>query len=137
MKVEILRMATDIVTAYVSNNKADVKDVLRLTSQLVNSMGAAAAAKALPANADHKAAAVDPKDSVHHDYIICLEDGRKLKMLKRHLSEKYGMTPSEYRRKWGLAEDYPMTAPGYSAKRKEVARQIGLGTRFTRPKKRR
>lgn len=132
MKAEILRMATDIVTAYVGNNKVTAKDVLQLTRQLITAMEGGGAK--LPS--DNKVAAVDPKNSVYEDYLICLEDGRKLKMLKRHLAEKYNLTPAEYRRKWGLADDYPMTAPGYSARRQEVARKIGLGIRFTRPKKR-
>jgi predicted transcriptional regulator len=85
---------------------------------------------------------VSIKKSVTDDYIVCLEDGKKLKMLKRHLMTSYGMTPADYRAKWGLAYDYPMVAPSYAAKRQELAKKIGLGRKRTpepqkpRPKKR-
>ena len=71
--------------------------------------------------------AVPIKKSIHNDYIVCLEDGKKLKMLKRHLKSAYNMTPEEYRAKWGLPSDYPMVAPSYAAKRQELAKKIGLG----------
>lgn len=122
-----IQLASDIVSAYVSNNSVPASDLPKLMRDIhgvilsIDSGGAAAAA------AEPKAPAVNPKKSVTHDYIICLEDGKQFKSLKRHLRSKYDMTPEQYRAKWGLAADYPMVAPAYAQARSELARNMGLG----------
>ena len=125
-KTEMLRMAVDIVAAYVSNNSVAANQVPEVISTVFGSLtaldGAASEQPAEPAKP-----AVSIRRSVTPDYIVCLEDGKKLKMLKRHLRAAYNMTPDEYRSKWGLAADYPMVAPNYAAQRSEFAKKIGLG----------
>jgi predicted transcriptional regulator len=132
---DLLRMAADVAAAYVSNNTlppAQITDVIRTIYasflSLERTDGAA------PSNAKP---VVPIKKSVTPDYIICLEDGKKLKMLKRHLRTAYGMTPDEYRMKWGLPIDYPMVAPKYAEQRSIFAKKIGLGRKpgGKRPKK--
>jgi predicted transcriptional regulator len=123
---EILRMAVDIVAAYVSNNSVPANQVPDVINTVFSSLsgveGVGAEQMAAPAKP-----AVSVRSSVKPDYIVCLEDGKKLKMLKRHLRAAYNMTPDEYRAKWNLAADYPMVAPNYAAQRSEFAKQIGLG----------
>ena len=124
---ELLRVAADIVSAFVSYNTMPNSELPELI-QIVH--GALANAGRTNADEDAKAAqkpAVPIRRSIQHDYIICLEDGKKLKMLKRYLRTRYNLTPDEYRRKWGLAADYPMVAPSYSSLRSNFAKEIGLG----------
>ena len=132
---ELLPLASNIVSAYVSYNAvpgAALADLIRLVHHALLNLKAGALAEATP-----KVPAVPIKKSVTPDYLVCLEDGKKLKMLKRHLRSVYGMTPQDYRRKWDLPSDYPMVAPNYSAQRADFARAIGLGHSGGRPKKRR
>ena len=124
---EILRMTAEVVAAYVGNNSlpatklSDVINTVYGTLNRVNGKNGAAV------NGHAQKAAVSVRRSVTPDYIICLEDGKKLKMLKRHLRTVYGLTPDEYRTKWGLPTDYPMVAPNYSKQRSAFAKKIGLG----------
>ncbi len=124
-KGEILGLTTEIVSSHVSNNPVAASDLPGLIevvySKLSDLGGASKAAK------EDLVPAVPIKKSVTDDYIYCLEDGKKLKMLKRHLMTAYNMTPEDYRAKWGLKPDYPMVAPNYAAKRQELAKKIGLG----------
>lgn len=123
----LLTLTSDIVAAHVGNNPVAVGDLPKLietvhaTLQTLQSPAVVEEVKPEPA--------VPIKKSVHNDYLICLEDGKKLKMLKRHLKTAYDMSPEQYREKWGLAADYPMVAPNYAKQRSELARSIGLGTR--------
>lgn len=123
---DVLRMAVDIVAAYVSNNTVPTSQVSEVISTVFNSLnslngrGANGSAVALKP-------AVSVGRSVTPDYIVCLEDGKKLKMLKRHLRAAYGMSPDEYRSKWSLPADYPMVAPNYAQQRSAFAKKIGLG----------
>ncbi len=119
-------MTAEIVSAYVSHNDlpgSQIQDVIRSVFTTLNShaSGEGAAAQEPPKPV------VSIRKSVTPDYIICLEDGKKLKMLKRHLRTTYNLTPEEYRAKWGLAADYPMVAPNYAAQRSAFAKKIGLG----------
>lgn len=123
---DALRMTADIVASFVSNNKVsseELADLIRSVHKTVR--GLANASGGAPAERQKPAAPVSK--SITPDYIICLEDGKKLKMLKRYLRSTYGMSPDEYRRKWGLPADYPMVAPNYAARRSEFAKRIGLG----------
>jgi predicted transcriptional regulator len=120
---EILKQVTEIVAAYVSKNEVAAADLPALIKSVHATLGGFTG-ESVPAG---KAPAVPVKKSVTPDYIVCLEDGRKLKMLKRYLRTRYGLTPDAYRAKWGLPADYPMTAPNYAARRSDFARQIGLG----------
>lgn len=121
----LITLTSDIVAAHVSNNSVEVDEV----SSLISSVYGALAGLGQPVVEEEKAPepAVSVRASVKPDYIICLEDGKKLKMLKRHLMTHYNMTPDEYRARWGLPADYPMVAPNYAEKRRDLAKQIGLG----------
>jgi predicted transcriptional regulator len=122
----LLSMVTDIVSAHLSHNTVPVGDIPRLIHEVY---GALTGLGQIPArSAERLEPAVPVKKSVTADYIVCLEDGKKLKMLKRHLRTAYGLTPEQYREKWSLPADYPMVAPNYAKKRSSLARQIGLGT---------
>jgi predicted transcriptional regulator len=121
-----LRMTTEIVASFVSNNKVSsdelvdlIRSVHRALAGLSDAPGEKSGERPKPATPINR--------SVHDDYIICLEDGKKLKMLKRYLRSTYGMTPDDYRKRWGLPADYPMVAPSYAARRSEFAKRIGLG----------
>jgi len=129
---DILEMATKIVAAHVSNNEVGVSELPGLIEQVYKSLSATA--KGTEPVQDKPVPAVSIKKSVTPDYIVCLEDGKKLKMLKRHLKTAYNMSPEEYRERWGLSADYPMVAPNYAKQRSKLAKQIGLGTR---PRRRR
>ena len=123
---DILGLATDLVAAYVSNNQIDADQVPAMLKSVYAAMQEAIAAP----NEELKEApipAVPADQSVHPDYIICLEDGQKYKSLKRHLRTKYEMTPKAYKEKWGLPHDYPMVAPNYSKERSRLAKRTGLG----------
>jgi len=121
---ELLALTAEIVSAHVGANAVTGGDVAGLIQSVFDTLSGLGAEDAAPAALTP---AVPIKRSVTDDYIICLEDGKKLKMLKRHLMTAYNMTPEEYRTKWGLKPDYPMVAPNYAAKRQELARKIGLG----------
>ena len=123
-------MTTEIVAAHVSNNTVSVGDLPTLINQVYQSLASIGQSPAAPAERPQPAVSV--KRSVHPDYIICLEDGKKLKMLKRHLKTAYNMTPEEYRDRWQLPPDYPMVAPNYARQRSRLAKEIGLGTRGRR-----
>ena len=118
---------TQIVAAYLSKHQVAVYDIPDLIKTIYDGLiKAGVAVETDPAPAELKPA-VPVKKSVTPDYLICLEDGKKLKMLKRHLAATYGLTPDEYRAKWGLPRDYPMIAPHYAASRSAIAKEIGLG----------
>ena len=121
----ILKRVTEIVTAYLSKNVLAPEDVPGLIRSVHATLGGIAGGEA-PAR-EAREPAVPVKKSVKADYIVCLEDGKKLKMLKRYLRARYNLSPDEYRAKWGLPGDYPMTAPNYAAKRSEFAKKFGLG----------
>jgi len=124
---ELLALTTEIVAAHVSNNTVAAGELPQLISQVYQSL---AGVREGPAQVPQRPEpAVPIKKSVHPDYIVCLEDGKKLKMLKRHLKTAYNMTPEQYRERWGLAPDYPMVAPNYARQRSRLAKEIGLGTR--------
>jgi predicted transcriptional regulator len=123
---DTLRMTTDIVASFVANNKVAPEQLADLIRSVHRTVAGLAGNSAEAAHERPKPAAPINK-SVQRDYIVCLEDGKKLKMLKRHLRSTYNMTPEDYRRRWGLPADYPMVAPAYAARRSEFAKQIGLG----------
>lgn len=128
---ELLELTTEIVAAHVSNNTLPVSDLPQLIQDVYRSLLTVGGSQ--PA-VERPRPAVPIKKSVTADHIICLEDGKKLKMLKRHLKTAYNMTPEEYRERWGLPRDYPMVAPNYAKHRSSLAKKIGLGTR---PRRRR
>jgi len=129
---DLLALTTEIVAAHVSNNTVAVGDLPQLINQVYQSLANIGSMPAAPA--ERPQPAVPVKKSVLADYIVCLEDGKKLKMLKRHLKTAYDMTPEAYRERWGLAADYPMVAPNYARQRSRLAKEIGLGTRARRPR---
>ena len=123
---ETLHLTTDIVSAFVSNNSVPAAELQELLQNTFSTLsGLAGSGQTEETN---QKPAVPVKKSITDDYIICLEDGKKLKMLKRYLRTQYDMSPEEYRRKWNLPADYPMVAPSYAKRRSEFAKQIGLGT---------
>ena len=122
----LLTLTADIVAAHVSNNSVAVNDLPQLINNVHSALGALNPANAVEEKPVPK---VPVRSSVKPDYIICLEDGKKLKMLKRHLMTHYGMTPEAYRAKWNLSVDYPMVAPNYAEQRRMLAKSIGLGTK--------
>ena len=124
---DILALTTEIVAAHVSNNTVPVADLPHLINQVYQSLSNIGAGT-VPV-AERPQPAVSVKKSITPDYIVCLEDGKKLKMLKRHLKTAYNMTPEQYRDRWNLAPDYPMVAPNYARQRSRLAKEIGLGTR--------
>ena len=125
MKETLITFTSDIVAAHVSNNNVEVSDVPTLIRTVFQAL--AALGGEVEAKAERPEPAVSIRASIKPDYIVCLEDGKKLKMLKRHLMTHYGMTPEDYRQRWGLPGDYPMVAPNYAEKRRELAKKIGLG----------
>jgi len=131
---ELLSLTSDIVAAHVSNNTVAVTDLPGLIEQVYKTLSSVGGAG--DAAADRPTPAVPIKKSITPDFIICLEDGKKLKMLKRHLKTAYDMTPDDYRERWGLPSDYPMVAPNYAKQRSKLAKAIGLGTQQRKRKKR-
>jgi predicted transcriptional regulator len=123
---ELLRMTADVVAAYVSNNTLPTAQLAEVINAVYNSLKTLEGQVAQPPPEALKPA-VPIRKSVTPEYLICLEDGKKLKMLKRHLRSTYNLTPDEYRAKWGLQPDYPMVAPNYAERRSEFAKKIGLG----------
>jgi len=126
----LLTLTADIVAAHVSNNSVAVNDLPNLIQNIHSALtGISHAAAAPEAKLEPK---VSVRASVKPDYIVCLEDGKRLKMLKRHLMTHYNLTPDQYRAKWGLSADYPMVAPNYAEQRRKLAKAIGLGTKRKR-----
>ncbi|MEM9231987.1 MAG: MucR family transcriptional regulator [Pseudomonadota bacterium] len=124
-KADLLALSADVVSSYVGNNSLQPQQVTEMLRSIYDTMNDLSGPKI--DEPEQLVPAVSIKKSITDDYIICLEDGKKLKMLKRHLMAAYNMTPEEYREKWGLKADYPMVAPNYAAKRQELAKKIGLG----------
>ena len=127
MDTALLGLTSQIVSAFVSKNNipaSDIPSLIKSVHQSLATLGQAEESAQPPAELKP---AVPVKKSVTADYIVCLEDGKKLKMLKRHLASSYGMTPDEYRAKWGLPSDYPMVAPNYAKARSDLALKLGLG----------
>src|SRR5690349_7332184 len=126
---DVLSLTAEIVAAHVSNNTVSLADLPALIQQVFQTLSSIG-------NGETQAPRPEPaapiKKSVMPDYIICLEDGKKLKMLKRHLKTAYNMTPEKYRERWGLPSDYPMVAPNYAKQRSQLARELGLGTKTKR-----
>lgn len=125
MKETLITLTSDIVAAHVSNNNVSVEDVPALITNVYGALSVLG--EAAPAVEKLPEPAVSIRSSVKPDHIVCLEDGKKLKMLKRHLMTHYNMTPEQYRARWSLPADYPMVAPNYAEKRRELAKKIGLG----------
>ncbi|MGB7654103.1 MAG: MucR family transcriptional regulator [Novosphingobium sp.] len=121
----LITLTSDIVAAHVSNNSVSVDDVATLINKVFGAL--AGLGQAVVVEEKLPEPAVSIRSSVKTDYIVCLEDGKKLKMLKRHLMTHYNMTPDQYRARWSLPADYPMVAPAYAEKRRELAKKIGLG----------
>jgi predicted transcriptional regulator len=126
-KSEMLRLSADIVSAYVSRNAVGVGAVPDVLGQVYEALSRLGQPPAAGPAAQRQKPAVPIAKSVQHDHIVCLEDGKKLKMLKRYLRSRFDLSPEEYRRKWGLAPDYPMVAPAYAERRSAFAKEIGLG----------
>jgi predicted transcriptional regulator len=127
---DLMNLTSQIVAAHVGNNTVAISDLPGLIEQVFRALNGLGT-EPTPV-AEKPQPAVPIKKSVTPDYIICLEDGKQLKMLKRHLKTAYNMTPDEYRDRWGLPADYPMVAPNYAKQRSRLAKQIGLGTRARR-----
>jgi len=126
----LIALTADIVAAHVSNNSVAVNDLPQLIQNVHGALSGLSAKQNAPeAKPEPK---VPIRSSIKPDYIVCLEDGKKLKMLKRHLMTHYQMTPDQYRQKWGLSPDYPMVAPNYAEQRRALAKSIGLGTKRKR-----
>ena len=124
----LLRLTADIVAAYLSENSVPAGEIPGLVRSVHSAMTGLGQPEASPAKpAEKQKPAVPISRSVQNDHIVCLEDGKQLKMLKRYLRSRYDLSPEEYRRKWGLAADYPMVAPAYAQRRSDFAKQIGLG----------
>lgn len=132
-KNNLIELTADIVSAYVQKNAVPVSglpDLIASVNSALSNIG-----RENPEEAPAPKPAVNPKRSVFPDYIVSLEDGEKYKSLKRHLATRHGMTPDEYRAKWGLGKDYPMVAPNYSAARSALAKSLGLGRKAAPVKK--
>src|ERR1700739_471377 len=127
---DLLTLTTEIVAAHVSNNTVGLGELPQLINQVYSSLANTGSVPTLPSIRPQPA--VNVKKSVQPDYIVCLEDGKKLKMLKRHLKTSYNMSPEAYRERWGLPADYPMVAPNYARQRSRLAKEICLGTRARR-----
>jgi predicted transcriptional regulator len=124
---DLLGVTAEIVSAHVSNNSVSPNDLPRLIMEVHRTLATLGTATMPKDASEPKAPAVPIRKSVTPDYLVCLEDGKKLKMLKRHLFSSYGLTPDAYRAKWGLPSDYPMVASNYAARRSELAKGFGLG----------
>lgn len=127
-KTAMIELATQIVAAYVGNNSVAQSDLPKLIGDVHRALEAAASGGAPKEEAADKPA-VNVKRSITPDYLICFEDGKKFKSLKRHLRSHFNLSPEQYREKWGLPADYPMVAPNYSASRSSLAKNMGLGQR--------
>ena len=127
-KTELVELTVEIVSAYVSNNTVPVHELPNLINEIHQALSRASSNAPMPDREELKPA-ISVKKSVNPDFIICLEDGKKFKSLKRHLRTHYNLSPEEYREKWNLPHDYPMVAPNYAAARSDLAKKMGLGTR--------
>ncbi len=125
-KMELLALTTDIITSHLSRNAVGASEIPGLIREIYSTLATVGTSEPV---SDRPQPAISVRKSVQPDYIISLEDGKKLKMLKRHLKTAYNMTPEEYRQRWGLPSDYPMVAPNYATQRRNLAKKIGLGTR--------
>lgn len=123
----LLTLTADIVAAHVSNNSVAVNDLPTLIQNVHQALSGISGGNAAPEEKPEPKVSI--RASIKPDYIVCLEDGKRQKMLKRHLMTSHGMTPKDYREKWGLAADYPMVAPNYAEQRRALAKSIGLGTK--------
>jgi predicted transcriptional regulator len=130
MQETFITLTADIVAAHVSNNSVSVNDLPTLISNVHTALAALTGPVAAPEVKQEPAVSI--RASIKPDYVVCLEDGKKLKMLKRHLMTHYNMTPDQYRAKWNLPADYPMVAPNYAEQRRTLAKAIGLGTKGRR-----
>src|SRR5215207_10234084 len=128
-----IQLTADIVSAYVSHNSVSASEIPSLISQVHTALTQVAGGRG-EIIAEPLKPAVPIKRSINSDFIVCLEDGKKFKSLKRHLRTQYGITPEQYREKWGLSPDYPMVAPNYAAARSQLAKQMGLGQQRRRRK---
>ena len=130
--MELLELTTEIVSAHVGNNTVAIADLPSVIQEVYRTLSVVSSEQATP---ERPRPAVPIKKSIFPDYIVCLEDGKKLKMLKRHLKTAYNMTPEDYRERWDLASDYPMVAPNYAKHRSTLAKKIGLGRKPGKSKK--
>lgn len=134
---DLLNLVSDIVAAYVSNNSVTVAELPSVIKSVHTTLGTLNGGGAVSEGAvSGQKPAVPVKKSVFPDYLVCLEDGKRLKMLKRYLRSRYGLSPDQYRAKWGLPTDYPMVASNYAARRSEFAKKIGLGRPATKSRRR-
>ena len=129
---ELLELTTEIVSAHASNNAVAPADLPGLIQDVFKTLAEVGSAQDVP---EKPRPAVSVKKSIFPDYIVCLEDGKKLKMLKRHLKTAYNFSPDDYRKRWGLPADYPMVAPNYAKHRSALAKKIGLGTKSRKQKR--
>ncbi len=129
----LINLTAEIVAAHVSNNSVAINDLAQVISNVHSALAKLSSAAAPPEPRPEPKVSI--RSSIKPDYIVCLEDGKQLKMLKRHLMTHYQMTPDQYRQKWGLNSNYPMVAPNYAAQRRELAKAIGLGTKPRKPKR--
>lgn len=127
----LIELTADVVAAYVSNNPVPITELPGLIAGVYAALGRVGGTPEVSV-AEKQKPAVNPKRSVQDDYIVCLEDGKKFKSLKRHLMTHYNMTPDQYREKWGLEPNYPMVAPAYAAARSQLAKKMGLGRKRKR-----
>jgi predicted transcriptional regulator len=125
MRETLITLTSDIVAAHVSNNSVAVGDLATLITNVYSALAGLKPNEPTPEPTPEPAVSV--RSSIKNDHIVCLEDGKKLKMLKRHLATRYNLTPDQYRARWNLPADYPMVAPAYAEKRRELAKKIGLG----------
>jgi len=132
---KLIECTATIVQAYVSNNRASANEVAGLVKEVHSTLASLGQSGAEPPATAQKPA-IPVKKSITPEYVICLEDGKRLKMLKRYLRSRYGLSPEQYRAKWNLPYDYPMTAPNYATLRSNFAKKIGLGRKQRTPKKR-
>ena len=131
---DLMRLGAGIVSAYVSRNHVNAESVPDIIRSVHGALQQLTGAAPPPPPEERPKPAVPIARSVQHDYIVCLEDGKRLKMLKRYLRSRYNMGPDDYRRRWGLSPDYPMVAPAYAARRSDFAKKIGLGRGVRRRK---
>lgn len=132
-KTQLIGLTSDVVAAFVANNKISTSELTDIVKNVHAAFVAAAGGSAPAPEVVQQTPAVSIKKSITPDFLICLEDGRQFKSLKRHLRTKYGISPEEYRAKWGLPKTYPMVAPSYAASRSELAKKMGLGSGGRKP----
>lgn len=126
-KSQVIAMTADIVSAFVANNSVAANDLPNLIKATHSALAGISIGEIPQASAEKQEPAVSIRKSISPDFLICLEDGRKFKSLRRHLRTKYNLSPEDYRAKWGLPKDYPMVAPNYAKARSDLAKSMGLG----------